>query len=125
MGYPYDSEEDVFEDTDFQKKMMKLSLQQLQQRNIIKKKQMGGANSPSKIPKDEEAKQGDKNGPGQTAQDDLDDMEITKLWMYLFVSTYTIDSSGGRQLAKEVPLFEWKHRISKIKLQKIITIIAK
>ena len=32
MGYPYDSEEDVFEDTDFQKKMMKLSLQQLQQR---------------------------------------------------------------------------------------------
>ena len=79
LGYPYDSEEDVFEDTDFQKKMMKLSLQQLQQRNIIKKKQMGGANSPAKIPKDEEAKQGDKNGPGQTAQDDLDDMEITKL----------------------------------------------
>lgn len=38
MGFPYDSEEDVIEDTDFQKKMMKLSLQQLQQRNIIKKK---------------------------------------------------------------------------------------
>lgn len=38
MGYAYDSEEDVFEDTDFQKKMMKLSLEELQQRNIIKKK---------------------------------------------------------------------------------------
>ena len=44
MGYAYDSDgaggvlEEVFEDTDFQKKMMKLSLQQLQQRNIIKKK---------------------------------------------------------------------------------------
>lgn len=30
MGYAYDSEEDVFEDTDFQKKMMKLSLVELQ-----------------------------------------------------------------------------------------------
>jgi hypothetical protein len=26
MGYPYDSEEDAYEDTAFQKKMMKLSL---------------------------------------------------------------------------------------------------
>ena len=26
MGYPYDSEEDTYEDTAFQKKMMKLSL---------------------------------------------------------------------------------------------------
>ena len=54
MGYAYDSEEDVFEDTDFQKKMMKLSIQQLQQRNIIKKKQMGG--SPAKTAKEEESK---------------------------------------------------------------------
>ena len=38
---------------------------------------MGG--SPAKISKDEDEKQGEKNGPGQTAQDDLDDMEITKL----------------------------------------------
>ena len=29
MGYAYDSEEEDFEDTAFQKKMMKLSLQQL------------------------------------------------------------------------------------------------
>ena len=59
---------------------------------------MGGANSPSKINKDEEAKQGDKNGPGQSAQNDLDDMEITKLWMYLFVSAFTIDSSRERHV---------------------------
>lgn len=38
MGYPYDSEEDVYEDTDFQKKMMKMSLQELKQRNIMKNK---------------------------------------------------------------------------------------
>ena len=42
---------------------------------------MGG--SPTKIPKDEDEKEGEKNGPGQNAQDDLDDMEITKLWMFV------------------------------------------
>ena len=85
IGYPYDSEEDVFEDTDFQKKMMKLSLQELQQRNIIKKKQMGTTK------KDEEEKQSesDKNGPtGQqalklektaSAQQEEDDMQIKRL----------------------------------------------
>jgi len=75
IGYPYDSEEDVFEDTDFQKKMMKLSLQELQQRNIIKKKQMGK--------KEEEAKQSEPNGPvGQkaAAEQEEDDMQIKRLW---------------------------------------------
>ena len=57
MGYPYDSEEDVFEDTDFQKKMMKLSLQQLQQRKVIKKKQSTMGLSPAKTAKEEEEKQ--------------------------------------------------------------------
>ena len=78
MGYPYDSEEDAYEDTAFQKKMMKLSLQQLQQRNIIKKKQLGG--SPTKAAKEEEGKQGEANGPNQAAfEDELDDMQITRL----------------------------------------------
>ena len=63
MEYAYDSEEDVFEDTAFQKKMMKLSLQELQQRKIIKKKQMGS--SPAKAEaKHEDEKQPEPNGPG-------------------------------------------------------------
>lgn len=63
MGYAYDSEEDVFEDTDFQKKMMKLSLADLKQRNIIKNK-MG--------PKKEEQKQSESNGPNEE-----DNMTVT------------------------------------------------
>jgi hypothetical protein len=47
MGYPYDSEEDLLEDTDFQKKMMKLSLVDLKQRHIIKNK-MGPAGNKKK-----------------------------------------------------------------------------
>lgn len=72
MGYPYDSEEDLLEDTDFQKKMMKLSLVDLKQRHIIKNK-MGPAGNKKK---EEEKKQSESNGPGQGA-DEEDVMEIT------------------------------------------------
>ena len=57
MGFAYDDEEDYYEDTAFQKKMMKLSLQELQQRNIIQKNKQG------KAPKEEEQKQSEQNGP--------------------------------------------------------------
>lgn len=73
MGYPYDSEEDVYEDTDFQKKMMKLSLVELKQRNIIKNK-MGPTGSKNK----EEKKQSESNGPGQGTYQE-DEMEITPM----------------------------------------------
>ena len=88
---------------------------------------MGG--SPTKIPKDEDEKQGEKNGPGgQTAQDDLDDMEITKLWMfvskqkdrYLFEGNLAEDDSG----AQLEYISYWSIRFSKIKQQTIITIFS-
>lgn len=77
MGFAYDSEDDVFEDTDFQKKMMKLSLQELQQRNIIKKNKQGGGSSSSPAkPGKEESKTSEQNGPSNP---ELDDFEIKKL----------------------------------------------
>lgn len=38
VGYPYDSMEDEHDDTQFQKKIMKLSLQELKQRNVVRQK---------------------------------------------------------------------------------------
>ena len=68
MGYPYDEVEDSYEDTDFQRKMMKMSLKDLKQRNIMKNN--------SKQKKEEEKKQSEPNGPGQ-GHDEEEMMQVT------------------------------------------------